>query len=620
MAYKHIMNSFEYDGKIVWHNVGPPVQIWIKPRDGIIEDKHVTAFHFHVTASPDNEFNSMVLKEDLPYLMEGPGMSFPDYVVASVASWQHQTHEELWDWLKREHFQIRLKQEINDVIAKEAESLDISDHALSAGGSLTEGTDRSSDTEELPDYLSSQSASDVLGATLAQCHSLPVDHIVYYLPDTSDLYRGAGYFGHNPRLWIEFCGVECCRSTTINMVSETPSNGVAWMKIYLAGASHQFRIRAIFQQNLNYQNKELILYIYPRSSPVHDQLSIHFDKGNKSSGSINTECDPVRATTNCTIVKCSAIPLKIEGHALVGACSTAHKNHRDLWSMLTQKDFLSGLRPESDNASDESDNEGDAEGTGIYHRMRMGDSKSDDDSTSGRASIPNVTPVVRKILVHKRSMTSSPMVTFDTMRVEFAYGGKKVQGIFIPSPGCKHFRIGIVSDSDLKSSQKSLKKFTFNMADVTGDNNSPDFASTKGLMECSGDDEMYGPPAIAIDGWTLYSAKSVAFDNHEDLWAFLVSEGFQTKLMEEKKKQAASSSSGQGPVQRPVTARDAGNEGNESDDETDVGGIDNSANNKEDDSECDTGDAVSERSVHVVEKSSHQSQSPASTIASGPAA
>lgn len=164
------------------------------------------------------------------------------------------------------------------------------------------------------------------------------------------------------------------------MASETLSNGAAWMKIYLSGASDQFRIRAILQQDLNDRSKEIILYIYPRSTPTHDQLSIHFDKGNTSSGSVNTDLDPMRATSNCTIVKCSPIPLKTEGHALVGACTTAHKNHRDLWSMLTQKDFLSGLRPESDNASDESDDEGDAEGTGDYHRMQMGDSKSDDDS------------------------------------------------------------------------------------------------------------------------------------------------------------------------------------------------------------------------------------------------
>jgi hypothetical protein len=164
MTYKHILNSFEYDGKIVWHNVGPPVQIWIKPHDGIIEDKHLVVFQFGVTATPDNEFNSMVLNEGLPYLMEGPGMFFPDYV-ASVASWEHQTHKELWDWLKREDFQIRLKQEINNVIAKEAEKLDADDHTLSAGGSLTGGTDRSGETEELPDYQRSQSASGASGAT-----------------------------------------------------------------------------------------------------------------------------------------------------------------------------------------------------------------------------------------------------------------------------------------------------------------------------------------------------------------------------------------------------------------------------------------------------------------------
>lgn len=163
MAYEHILNSFEYEGKIVWHNVGPPVQIWIKPHDGVDEGKHVVAFHFDVTVTPDNEFTSMVLNEGLPYLMEGPGLSFPDHVVSSVASWEHQTHKELWDWLKKEDFQIRLKQEIDNVTAKEAERLDARDHTLSAGGSLTEGTDRSGETEELPDYQSSQSASGASG-------------------------------------------------------------------------------------------------------------------------------------------------------------------------------------------------------------------------------------------------------------------------------------------------------------------------------------------------------------------------------------------------------------------------------------------------------------------------
>jgi hypothetical protein len=143
MTYKHILNSFEYDGKIVWHNVGPPVQIWIKPHDGVIEDKHLVVFQFGVTASPDNEFNSMVLNEGLPYLMEGPGMSFPDYVVASVASWQHQTHEELWDWLKKEDFQSRLKEEIDSAKTRDSGRQDGSHEVSAADGSLTEGTDRS---------------------------------------------------------------------------------------------------------------------------------------------------------------------------------------------------------------------------------------------------------------------------------------------------------------------------------------------------------------------------------------------------------------------------------------------------------------------------------------------
>lgn len=165
MTFEHIMNSFEYDGKIVWHNVGPPVQIWIKPLDGSTECKPILVFQFDVTALPDDDFDSMVINKELPYLMEGHGMSFADNVVSSVASWEHQSHRELWDWLKKKDFQIRLKQEIDNATAKEAERLDPSDHALSAGGSLAEGTDRSCETEELPDYQSSQSASGASGAT-----------------------------------------------------------------------------------------------------------------------------------------------------------------------------------------------------------------------------------------------------------------------------------------------------------------------------------------------------------------------------------------------------------------------------------------------------------------------
>lgn len=232
-----------------------------------------------------------------------------------------------------------------------------------------------------------------------------------------------------------------------------------------------------------------------------------------------------------------------------------------------------------------------------------------------RISISNVTHIATKI--HKRSMTSSAMTTLQ-MTVEFAYDDKKVQGIFRSSPGCKHLSIGIEPHSDLKSSQKSLKKFTFGMAQVSGGNNSPDFASTKASLKWSGDDEMYGPPAIAIDGWTLYIAKSVAFDSHQDLWAFLVSREFQTKLIEEKEKKAASSSSGQGPVRRPVPAQNAGNEGKGSDDETDVGGTDNSANTKKG---SDTENDVSGQSVEP-DGFTHLSRfDPASTtIASGPAA
>jgi hypothetical protein len=165
MSYNHIMNSFEYDGKYVWHNVGPPVQIWIKPLDGSTKYKPIVVFQFGVTALPDDNFNSMVLNEELPYLMEGPGMSFPDHLVSLVASWTHQSHKELWDWLKKEDFQIRLKQEIESVTVKEAERTDADDQASAASGSLTKGTDRSDETEELPDCQSSQSASGASGAT-----------------------------------------------------------------------------------------------------------------------------------------------------------------------------------------------------------------------------------------------------------------------------------------------------------------------------------------------------------------------------------------------------------------------------------------------------------------------
>jgi hypothetical protein len=97
MSYNHIINSFEYDGKIVQHTVRSPVQIWLKPHDEIDKDKHLLVFWFGVTATPDNDFTSMVLNEGFPYRMEGPGMSFPDHIVASVASCTHslETYKEL---------------------------------------------------------------------------------------------------------------------------------------------------------------------------------------------------------------------------------------------------------------------------------------------------------------------------------------------------------------------------------------------------------------------------------------------------------------------------------------------------------------------------------------------
>ncbi|KAG7528242.1 hypothetical protein FFLO_06308 [Filobasidium floriforme] len=283
------------------------------------------------------------------------------------------------------------------------------------------------------------------------------------------------------------------------------------------------------QQNLIGQSKELILYIYPRSSPVHDQLSIHFDKGNTSSGSINTDFDPVRATTDCTIVKCSAIPLKIEGHALVGACSTAHKNHRDLWSMLIQKDFLSGLKPESDNASDESDEEGDAEGTDDYHRMQMGDSKSDDDSNKCLERESSDKPPIHCYNDNKRIMDSSEESNLITTDVEFSYGDKLFQGRFRSHGEWKEVTLHICLADHKKGEPTSV--FTFASSDKAVSDKSPEFSS----MKRYGDYEMHGPAAlIVIGGYAIVRVNSNAFDSHKDHWNFLVSEEFQIQLMKEK--------------------------------------------------------------------------------------
>jgi hypothetical protein len=205
------------------------------------------------------------------------------------------------------------------------------------------------------------------------------------------------------------------------------------------------------------------------------------------------------------------------------------------------------------------------------------------------------------------SFEESNLITTD---VEFSYRDKIVQGTFRSHSGWKEVTLHICLTDSKKGEPTSV--FTFASFDKPVSDKPPEFS----LMEPDGDYGLRGPAAlIVIGGYTIVRVNSNAFDSHKDHWNFLVSEEFQTRLMKEKEKKAASSSAGQGPVRLLVEARDSGDEG---DDESVVGDNDDCTG---DGSEpADTGDAISRRSVDVVEKSSHQFQSPASTIASGPAA